>query len=152
MAAMAVTNRHRDLASLLLLVGGAITFLVVPLVAGGLFLFAMLLVWAFGGPADDLIIVGVIALVVAVDVLLILAWLRALRGSRVGLVLMGIAGAGLALYSTNAFLSFTSFPEEPDDPLFLSIFFLAIGAPAALAVGALLRLISLNRERLRPAE
>jgi hypothetical protein len=139
-----VPNRPTGAARSMVSIGGAITFIVVPLIAGGLLLFVTLLAIGFGGDPDEagrfLLVAG--TAVVVVEIVLLLVWRRGLQGDRTALVALLIVGVALSLWALRTLLGFVS---EEIDLLFLGVFALGAGGPLLLAVGAYMGLTERRR-------
>jgi hypothetical protein len=139
-----VTTRPTPATRSMLSIGGAITFVVVPLIVGGLLLFAALLAIGFGGNPDEatslLLLAGTV--VVVAEIALVLVWRRGLRGDRTALIVLLIVGVALSLWALRIFLGFVS---EEVDLLFVGIFALGASGPLILAAGAFLGLAERRR-------
>ena len=131
--------------------GGCLTVVVFPVVILGFVLFGVAFAIGFGASptsaeVDGLIlgaagVLGAIALAVAV------VWVLALRGRRWAQVLMLIVGLFLALLASPFPQRLGPDYQRPEDIEFTLIQLAIALMPAALAVGALLRLVANRRNR-----
>jgi hypothetical protein len=129
--------------------GGCLTVVVFPVVILGFVLFGVVFAIGFGASPTsaevDGFILGAAVVLGAIALGVGVVWVLALRGQRWAQVLMLIIGLILALLAS-------PFPERlgtdyqrPEDIEFTLIQFAIALMPAALAVGALLRLVASRR-------
>ena len=144
-------------ARLLLGCGGCLSAGFLVIIAGGLVLFAFLLLIGFSGGSRSVAeqarpeALAIMGGVVALAVVLLVAWWRGLKGNTVALVVLVLAGIALALVTTNLYWSFKSDLDRPGDLEFLFFFLAAASAPVAMATGAGVRLVVAYVRRGRPA-
>jgi len=131
--------------------GGCLTVVVFPVVTLGFVLFGMAFAIGFGASPTSAevsgLILGAVGVVGAIALVVGVVWVLALRGQRWAQVLMLIVGLIVALLVS-------PFPQRlgpdyrrPEDIEFTLIQFAIALMPAALAVGALLRLVARRRDR-----
>ncbi|MFO7533265.1 MAG: hypothetical protein R6W93_12450 [Candidatus Limnocylindrales bacterium] len=131
--------------------GGCLTVVVFPVVLLGFVLFGVMLAIGFGASSTsaevDGLIFGAVGVFGAIALAVGVVWVLALRGRRWAQVLMVLVGLVLAVLAS-------PFPQRlgpdyrrPEDIGFTLIQLAIALMPAALAVGALLRLLANRRNR-----
>jgi hypothetical protein len=92
---------------------------------------------------------ALLAAVAVVDLLLLIAWWRALRGSLVALALLAVTGIILAAMAVRVYDEYESGLERLQDWQFLLVFAVAAGVPVLMSLGAATRLVYLAVRRAR---
>ena len=136
----------------LMAAGGFLTVVVFPAVILGFVLFGVAFAIGFGAsPTSDEVsglILGAAGVLCAIALAVGVVWVLALRGRHWAQVLMLIVGLILALLASPFPQRLGSDYQRPEDIEFTLIQFAIALMPAALAVGALFRLLA-NRRKLR---
>jgi hypothetical protein len=131
--------------------GGCLTMVVFTLVVLGLVLFGVAFAIGFGASPTsaevDGLILGAVGVLGAIALAVGVVWVLALRGRRWAQVLMLVVGLALALLASPFPQRLGPDYQRPEDIQFTLIQLAIALMPAALAVGALLRLLANRRNR-----
>lgn len=131
--------------------GGCLTMVVFTLVVLGLVLFGVAFAIGFGASPTsaevDGLILGAVGVLGAIALAVGVVWVLALRGRRWAQVLMLVVGLALALLASPFPQRLGPDYQRPEDIQFTLIQLAVALMPAALAVGALLRLLANRRNR-----
>jgi hypothetical protein len=142
-------------AGALLGVGGCLSLGLFVLLSGASVVFAVMVLAGSGteptAVAQWARVLGVVLLaaVAVVNLLMLVTWWRALRGSLVALALLAVVGIALAAMTVRVYDEYESGLSRMEDWQFLLLFVAAGSAPALMSLGALLRLLVLLGRRRR---
>lgn len=139
------------LGRVLLGIGGCLTVVVFPVVILGFVLFGIVFAIGFGASPTStevngliggaVVVLGVIAIAVGI------VWVLALRAQRWALVVMVVVGLILTLLASPFPQRLGPDFQRPEDIEFTLLQLAVALMPAALAIGALLRLVARRRRR-----